>query len=121
MGRVELAASGEVQEGRLRAVSAGGRSLLLTRVAGKACAVENRCPHFNLPMTRGRVEHGAIRCPWHGSRFDACTGENLDWVHSVAGLPLPAWSRALVAAGRKPAPLKTFNVTEADGKLYLEA
>ncbi len=86
MGRVELAASGEAQEGRLKAVSAGGRSLLLTRVAGNACA-----------------------------------GESLGWVNPVAGLPLPAWSRALVAAGRKPAPLQTFTVTEADGTLHLES
>lgn len=121
MKRVELAASGEVTEGQLHAVSAEGRSLLLTRVGGRACAVENRCPHFNLPMTRGKVENGVIRCPWHGSRFDACSGENLDWVNSVAGLPLPVWSRSLVAAGRKPAPLQTFAVTEADGKLYLES
>lgn len=121
MTRAKLVALGEVREGQLHAVSAEGQSLLLTRVGGKVCAVENRCPHFNLPMTRGKVVDGVIQCPWHGSRFDACSGENLDWVTAVAGLKLPEWSRGLVAAGRKPAPLKILSVTEVDGTVYLEA
>ncbi|HSV80647.1 MAG TPA: Rieske 2Fe-2S domain-containing protein [Ramlibacter sp.] len=118
---MKLATSGEVREGALHATSADGKAVLLTRVGGKVCAVENRCPHFNLPMTRGKVVDGVIQCPWHGSRFNACSGENVDWVTAVAGLKLPEWSRALVAAGRKPAPLQTLPVVEADGTVYLES
>jgi len=121
MQRVKLAASGEVGEGSLHATSAAGQSVLLTRIGGKVCAVENRCPHFGLPLTRGKVVDGVITCPWHGSRFEACSGANLDWVRSIAGLPIPQWSRVLVAAGRKPAPLKTLPVVETDGTVYLEA
>ncbi|MGH8432059.1 MAG: Rieske (2Fe-2S) protein [Solimonas sp.] len=120
MTRLKLAASGEVREGQLHAASAEGQSVLLTRVGGKVCAVHNRCPHMGLPMTRGKVVDGVIRCPWHGSRFDACTGANLDWVPAVGSMPLPQWSRALVALGREPAPLKTLAVLESEGTVYLE-
>ncbi|MDR3418884.1 MAG: Rieske 2Fe-2S domain-containing protein [Nevskia sp.] len=120
MDRVKLADSAEVREGAVHAVKAEGRSILLSRVGGKVCAVENRCPHFGLPLARGKVADGTIRCPFHGSRFDLCSGENLDWVKSVGGLPLPEWSRGLVALGKQPTPLRRFEVNEENGAVFLQ-
>ena len=36
-----------------------------------------------------RYEDGVVQCPWHNSRFDVCTGENLDWVTGFAGHQVP--------------------------------
>lgn len=120
MAEIEVAKSVDVREDAVLAVRAAGRALLLTRVEGRVHALENRCPHLGLPLTRGCVQNGAIRCPFHGSRFDLCSGANLDWVSSIAGLPLPQWSRTLVALGRRPAGLQTFAARERDGAVWVE-
>lgn len=36
--------------------------------AGPAVLID-RCPHRNMALSRGRVEAGAIECPYHGWRF----------------------------------------------------
>lgn len=121
MKGIEAAKSTEVREGELHAVKLGGRSILLSRVKGELCAVENKCPHMGLPLGRGAVADGAVTCPFHGSKFDLCSGANLDWVASLGGkLPLPMWSRKLVAFGRAPAPLAVFPVIEEQGRVYVE-
>jgi nitrite reductase/ring-hydroxylating ferredoxin subunit len=120
MARVEVASSVEVREGSLHAARVGQRSLLLTRIQGKVHAIENRCPHLGLSLARGKLSDGTIRCPFHGSRFDICSGRNLDWVNSVGGLPLPEWSRKLVALGKQPQPLTVFQASEDKGTVYVE-
>ncbi|NGY03663.1 Rieske (2Fe-2S) protein [Solimonas terrae] len=121
MAEIDVANVADVREGAALTVRAAGRSIVLTRVAGTLCAVENRCPHLGLPLARGRIVDGVIRCPFRGSSFDLCSGANLDWVNAVAGLPLPQWSRRIVALGREPMPLQTFVARERDGRVYLEA
>jgi phenylpropionate dioxygenase-like ring-hydroxylating dioxygenase large terminal subunit len=37
---------------------------------GDAVALEDRCCHRNLPLSQGRVEGDAIRCGYHGLKFD---------------------------------------------------
>ena len=120
MAGIEVAKAADVVEGAALAVRAAGRPILLSRVAGRLCAVENRCPHLGLPLARGRIVDGTIRCPFHGSRFELCSGANLDWVNAVAGLPLPVWSRRLAALGRAPTALRTFTAEERDGAVYVE-
>ncbi len=38
-------------------------------------AVENRCPHQNLPLADGPVTEHNITCPFHGAVFSLVTGE----------------------------------------------
>lgn len=121
MKGIEAASASEVRENEVVAVKLNGRAILLTRVGAEFYAVENKCPHMNLPLGKGAVADGAITCPFHGSKFDLCSGANLDWVAALGGkLPLPMWSRKLVAMGRAPAPLQTFRVREEQGKLFVE-
>ena len=121
MKGIEAAKSSEVHEGELHAVKLAGRSLLLTRVNGEVYACDNKCPHLGLPLTKGAVADGTVTCPFHGSKFDLCSGANLDWVAALGGkLPLPMWSRKLVALGRAPAPLTTYPAREAQGAVYVE-
>ena len=48
-----------------------------------------------------------LKCPWHGSRFDVRTGENMDWVNAFAGIPMPKWTHGMISMGKAPAPLQT--------------
>lgn len=119
MEQIRIAPSSEVKENRLLPASAGGTSLLLTRVDGKAYAIGSKCPHVGLPLAKGKVEGGAVTCPWHGSRFDVCTGANLDWCNAVAGIPMPGWTHRLLALGKQPAPLPVYETTEENGNVFV--
>lgn len=120
MKRIKVAGSTEIQEAKLHAVQAEGNSVLLTRVQGKVCAIAGKCPHLGLPMKGGKVVDGTIQCPWHGSRFDVCTGKNLDWTNSFIGIPMPKWTHSLIALGKKPAPVQTFVASEEGGSVFVE-
>lgn len=120
MSKIPVAAAHDLGEGQTRACKAAGQALLLARVEGRVYAVENRCPHLGMPLARGPLDGKVIKCPWHGSRFDVCTGQNLGWVDSIVGVPMPRWSHALLSAGRKPRELRTFAVSEGDGQICVE-
>ena len=63
-----------VTEGALAVADVSDREVLLTRVAGKVCALENTCTHAGGPLNEGTVEDGTVVCPWHGSRFRLSDG-----------------------------------------------
>ena len=119
MSRVAVAASSEILENEVHVVKHGGLSIALTRINGSVRAFENKCPHLGLALARGKIQEGAIKCPWHGSRFDVCSGRNLDWVNSVAGIPMPQWSHKLIALGKEAAPIRVFEATEENGQVML--
>jgi nitrite reductase/ring-hydroxylating ferredoxin subunit len=120
MTQMEVASAAEILEGKAHAVTLGKLSLVLTRIGGKIQAFENRCPHLGLPLVRGRIDGQSIRCPWHGSRFDICSGENLDWWRSIpGGVRMPNWTHKLIALGKKPAPLRRFEAREDRGQVYV--
>lgn len=121
MKGIEAAKSADVRENELHVVKLQNKTLLLSRVKGELCAVDNKCPHWGLPLAKGKVVDGAVTCPFHGSSFDLCSGANLDWVAALGGkLPLPMWSRKLVSLGQAPAPLPTYPVYEENGAVYVE-
>jgi nitrite reductase/ring-hydroxylating ferredoxin subunit len=120
MSKVDVASVDDVVEGAVFAVKAGGVSLLLTRVKGRAYAIENKCAHLGLSMERGKLDGSTLQCPWHGSKFDMCTGKNLDWVSGVVGVPMPGWTHKIIALGKAPAPVRSFAATEKAGRVWLE-
>lgn len=97
-----------------------GTAVLVLKVGEQFRAVANKCPHLGLPLANGKVEGETIACPFHGSKFDLNSGENLDWVTGFAGMKIPEWSRRLLEMGKQPASLHTFPVVVEDGNLYLE-
>ena len=117
--RVRVAAGTEVREGELHATEAGDQRLLLTRLNGQVHAVINRCPHMGMKMTRGELCDGVLKCPWHGSRFDFRSGENVDWVNAFAGIPMPKWTHGMISMGKNPAPLATVPAEEDAGEVYV--
>ena len=38
--------------------------------AGQPCALLDRCPHRNVPLSMGRCRNGMVECAYHGWRFD---------------------------------------------------
>jgi nitrite reductase/ring-hydroxylating ferredoxin subunit len=118
--KTRVAALSEVREDKGFCVKTKDVNLVLVKLGGMVHALENRCPHLGLPIGRGKIEHGEIVCPFHGSRFSLVTGQNTDWVSAVAGVKIPAWSRALLSLGRKPQPVRTFPVSVEGQDVYVD-
>jgi nitrite reductase/ring-hydroxylating ferredoxin subunit len=70
----DVATDADVTEGTLTAVDVGERKVMLTRVAGRVCALEDTCSHAGGPLHEGTIEDGDVVCPWHGSRFRLSDG-----------------------------------------------
>jgi len=66
----------EIPPGQAKEVAVNGKTLALFNVNGAFYALDNECPHRNGPLAEGAVEGTEVVCPWHGARFDLCTGEH---------------------------------------------
>ncbi len=71
---VKVASVNEIQAGQGKAVTVGDREVGLFQCDGKICAVDNVCPHAGGPLSDGDIQGSVVTCPWHGWRFDVCTG-----------------------------------------------
>lgn len=69
----------------------------LVELDGSLVAHAETCPHWLGPLADSEVEHGSVRCPWHGYRFDVRSGR------CVSGQPLAL----------RPAP----TITVVDGRV----
>ena len=118
--KTKVADLGALQDDKGFCVKARDVSLVLIKSNGAVHAVENKCPHLGVPLGRGKIEGGEIVCPFHGSRFSIVTGENTDWVSSVAGMKIPDWSSALLSFGKKPHPIRTFPVTVEGQDVFVD-
>ena len=120
---VRVGSLSDFRDGELVGIEAEGHRLVVARQGDEICAARNRCPHLGFSLTRGpgglRFEDGVVQCPWHNSRFDVCTGENLDWVTGFAGRQVPRWSRSVIGLGRRPRGLDRLSATVRDGEVYV--
>ena len=57
-----------------KTVVVGTRLVALFLVDGKACAIDDVCPHMGASLGAGEVENGIVTCPWHGWRFRVADG-----------------------------------------------
>jgi nitrite reductase/ring-hydroxylating ferredoxin subunit len=120
MSRVKIANAEDVSTDKVLKVSAGGKSLLVSKAGDRYCAIENKCPHLGLPLAKGKVSNGQITCPFHGSKFDLCSGKNIDWVNSVMGIPAPAWAQKAISMGKTPTDVPSMTVSQEGGELFAE-
>lgn len=59
----------------LKTVTVDGTTVLITRSqSGELCAIANTCSHLGGPLAEGTRDGDVVACPWHGSRFDLCSG-----------------------------------------------
>ena len=71
---VKIADVNDVKPGEGKVVTVGDRELALYNVDGKFHCTDNICPHRGGPLGEGVVEGTVVTCPWHGWKFDVCTG-----------------------------------------------
>ncbi len=120
---VRVGSLSDLLDGELTGVEVNGHRLIVARQGDEVHVARNRCPHLGFSLTRGpgglRYGDGVVQCPWHNSRFDVFTGENLDWVTGFAGRSVPSWSRSVIALGRRPRGLDTLSATVRDGDVYV--
>jgi thiamine pyrophosphate-dependent acetolactate synthase large subunit-like protein/nitrite reductase/ring-hydroxylating ferredoxin subunit len=64
----------ELDEGRVTTVTVGTRSFAVTHHDGRYGCLDNACPHQGGPLGEGSIEHGWLRCPWHGYDYSPTTG-----------------------------------------------
>lgn len=112
-------ASAAVVEGQLLSTTVQGESVIVTRVGGVLKAYSGKCPHLGLPLSKGKVQNGTVTCKFHGAEFDLAIGQNVKWVDSVLGLPLPKFTHGIMAMGKKPCGLKHYQATERDGMVEI--
>jgi nitrite reductase/ring-hydroxylating ferredoxin subunit len=60
----------EVPPGSARAVG----EMAVFNVDGTFCATQGRCTHRQGPLSEGTLEGSTVTCPWHGAKFNVCTG-----------------------------------------------
>jgi nitrite reductase/ring-hydroxylating ferredoxin subunit len=119
MKKVKIGNVSDFPQGKIRIVRAESVMVVVNHTESGFHAVENRCPHWGFPIGLGQVEDNVINCPFHGSKFDMRTGQNLDWVPGLVGVKMPDWSRRLMMMGKKPTNIQTFEVTQEDDSLYV--
>lgn len=66
------------------AVNANGTAVMLIRDGGRIRAIANKCSHLSGPLSEGKIENGAVTCPWHNSSFSLTDGSVL---HGPATFP----------------------------------
>jgi nitrite reductase/ring-hydroxylating ferredoxin subunit len=67
----------DLEGGKLCKVDLEGVDVLVARSeqTGEVCAIANVCTHLGGPLNEGERDGDSVICPWHGSRFDLCSGE----------------------------------------------
>src|SRR5215218_3695752 len=69
----------ELPQDGTRRVEVDGAGILLSRSSsGEVCAISSVCSHLGGPLEEGEREGDTVICPWHGSRFDLCSGGVID-------------------------------------------
>jgi nitrite reductase/ring-hydroxylating ferredoxin subunit len=117
---VPIGKTDEFPIGQVRQIGVQGTVLLVARLDDSAfCAVLDECSHMTLPIGEVSLKGTTITCPHHGSEFDICTGQNLDWIRRRSGVELPRWIRRLMDRGQTPRPLTTVPVMVEDGLVYV--
>jgi nitrite reductase/ring-hydroxylating ferredoxin subunit/uncharacterized membrane protein len=78
----------ELPENEPHRAELNGVGVLVVRQHGKIFALGEKCAHLGGPLSEGKLEDGAIRCPWHGSKYDLETGRVLD---GPSAFSQPCW------------------------------
>jgi ferredoxin-nitrite reductase len=72
-----VAEAAELRPGTVRAVQAGGMTLVVVCTTAGIYALDNACAHAGGPLGEGSVEGTTVTCPLHGWQFNAKNGRCL--------------------------------------------
>ena len=99
--RLELCKVGELSDGDVRRVAAGGLTLAVYNVDGEFFVTDDACTHGPGSLSEGFLEGDVIECNFHQGAFHIPTGR--------------------VEAPPCMVPLRTYAVQVVDGKVCIEA
>ncbi len=71
---VRVAEEGDCGPGRLLAVEANGRRVVLANVDGVVYGLEDRCSHAEYPLSTGELSGDRVQCAYHGAKFEVSSG-----------------------------------------------
>lgn len=78
MEQYTVATVGALKPGEMKPVAAGAKKLVLfCNSDGTFSALEDRCSHAEVKLSRGKFCDGEVTCPAHGAKFDVKSGANL--------------------------------------------
>jgi class 3 adenylate cyclase/nitrite reductase/ring-hydroxylating ferredoxin subunit len=95
------------------------REILFFRHGDQVRAVENRCPHMNLPLNMAQIaSNGDVLCPFHQSKFCSEKGDVLQWCDKFPdGTPEQQIQISRAISSR---PLPTFPALEQEGAIWVK-
>lgn len=99
-GRVEFTNAGELAINQMRLLHVEGKRIVVAKTETGWVAFNDHCTHRGGSLAGGGMLCRAVQCPWHGSQFDATTGD------VIAG---PAKEKIIV-----------YSLEEENGKLYIK-
>jgi renierapurpurin 18,18'-hydroxylase len=100
-----VAWSREVRAGKAFATSFAGEPIVLVRPKqGDVYALEDRCAHRQVPLSKGVVDDAVIRCCYHGWSYDA----------SGCCVDVP-----YLGKGKLPNGVKAYPCHEVDGLIFI--
>jgi nitrite reductase/ring-hydroxylating ferredoxin subunit len=70
----------ELRRGTIHTYEAQGRPFIIFWADDRLVVASEICPHIGGPLSQGKLEDNgcALRCPWHGYKYDTRTGAFLE-------------------------------------------
>lgn len=72
---IDVGAVTDFPENTMHGLEVAGEAVLLVHQHGQFYALANRCTHREYPLHTGDLLDGAVKCEWHGAKFNLETGK----------------------------------------------
>ena len=86
MSFVKVLPLADLPPGETAEVSVEGEYYALVNSGGTLHALGGSCPCAGGPLGQGCLDGGLLVCPWHGRRYDICTGRH--HINPEIGVPV---------------------------------
>ncbi|MFO0052413.1 MAG: Rieske (2Fe-2S) protein [Dolichospermum sp.] len=114
MAWTQVLAANALYTGAREVVKVGDRQILLLNHENQFYAVDNTCPHLKMSLKKGKIENGAIVCPFHRSAFDLGNGEVKTWC------PFPPVVGKLLSMVSPEKTLPVFPLRVEEGNILID-
>jgi len=104
-----LANASDLTEGTMKKYQVQDKEILIARIEGKYYVVQNKYPHFDGDLSKGKLEGPIVTCPRHGSRFNVIDGSVVRWLKGTGLIS------TIGKTIKSPQKLTTYN-TEIQGQ-----
>ena len=98
-GQIEVASVNELKTDQMKLIHLKDKRIVIAKTEKGYVAFDDHCTHKGGSLAGGSMICETVQCPWHGSQFDVNTGN--------------------VKAGPAKEKINTYNITEANGKVFL--